>query len=580
MKLLLKLIFKENWIKIALITILSVIIAECQIYVLEHAAIIVILVKTNALHEFIPLLYKLGIVMAISIINTLIVAYLSVLIASNSAHNIKKDIFNILMKFNTFDELNKVNFSGLLSRSIRGVDTIQSFILILIKRVLMLIIASILVAFELYHIDYKFALIFTIFLVITSIIFSYKLNSLANMYFKVKKVNGKLNKLFREKDLTLKLVKAYSKEDQSNKMFKKNIDESYDKGYKFQYKLSYIYYLIILGHINIILLITSFLVLFDLGKTNGIHILMLLLYTVYWINKFSLVLPFVTIYPLAYTSATRIEEVLRLKYPSSNSPNLIKESEFEGIEFNNVSLTISNRKILSNISLKIQKNSKTLIVGPTSSGKTTLMYALMRFHKIDSGNILIDGFNIDSANLNEKISLTPERPFLFKESIFENIRIGNESISYEDTCKICNDILFEKELAFEVNEYGNNLTKESKQKISIVRALTHDRDYYIFDNSFSFLNPNSKHIIKENVMKKLENKTLIFLGNDFDNCLKMDNIIVLDNGFNVASGKHDELIKTCKLYKKLYEEHGGNSDDWNASNKIFNKKNTGITFWI
>ena len=217
MKLLLKFIFKHNWKKILLITILSIIIVQCQIYILEHAAIIVILVKNETIPGFIPLLYRLCFVIIISIINTLIVSYLSVLVTSNAAYYIKKEIFNILMEFDTFEEFTKVNFSGLLSRTIRGVDTIQYFILILIKRVLILIIASILVGYELYCIDYKFAIIFTIFMIITVLIFSYKLNTLANMYFKVKKINGRLNKLFREKLLTLKLVKAYSKEDTSNK---------------------------------------------------------------------------------------------------------------------------------------------------------------------------------------------------------------------------------------------------------------------------------------------------------------------------------------------------------------------------
>ena len=560
MKLLLKLIFKHNWKKILLITILSIIIVQCQIYILEHAAIIVILVKNETIPGFIPLLYRLCFVIIISIINTLIVSYLSVLVTSNAAYYIKKEIFNILMEFDTFEEFTKVNFSGLLSRTIRGVDTIQYFILILIKRVLILIIASILVGYELYCIDYKFAIIFTIFMIITVLIFSYKLNTLANMYFKVKKINGRLNKLFREKLLTLKLVKAYSKEDTSNKIFKKTIEESYTEGYKFKYKLSYIYYLIILGHVNILIFIALFLILFDLGKSNGMDIFMMLLYVIYWVNKFSFILPLVTIHPLAYTSARRIEEVLVLKNKSSDAPKLIKENEFDGIEFNNVSVTISNRKILSNISLKIPKNSKTLIVGPISSGKTTLMYSLIGFHKIDSGKILIDGYNINSTNLNEKISLTPERPILFKDNVLENIRLGKDSISYEDARKICDEVLFEKELSFEVNEYGNNLTNESKQKLSIVRALTHDREYYIFDNSTSFLNPTSKHIIKEKIIRMLDNKTLIFVGNDFDDCLKMDNIIVLDNGLVVDSGKHNELIKTCQIYKKLFEEYRGNSN--------------------
>lgn len=188
------------------------------------------------------------------------------------------------------------------------------------------------------------------------------------------------------------------------------------------------------------------------------------------------------------------------------------------------------------------------------------MYSLIGFHKIDSGKILIDGYNINSANLNEKISLTPERPFLFKDNVLENIRLGKDSISYEDARKICDEVLLKKELSFEVNEYGNNLTNESKQKLSIVRALTHDREYYIFDNSTSFLNPTSKHIIKEKILRMLNNKTIIFVGNDFDDCLEMDNIIVLDNGLVVDSGKHNELIKTCQIYKKLFEEYGGNSN--------------------
>ncbi len=560
MKLLLKLIFKNNWKKIALITILSIIIGICQIYVLEHAVIIVILVKNNTLHNFIPLLYRLGIVILISLINVFIVSYLSISVASHSAHQIKEELFNILIEVNTFDKFNKLNFSVLLSRAIRGVDTIQSFILFLIKRVLILIISSILVLYELYNINYKFAIIFTIFLIIVTAILSYKLNSQANMYYKVMKINGKLNKLFREKKLTLKLVKAYSKEKYSNKIFKKNMDETYEKGYEFQYKVSYIYYLIILGHINILIFIALFLILFDLDKSNGLDIFMMLLFTFYWTNKFTMILPLFSIYPLAHSFSIGIEEVLHLKDKYSDSPNLIKESEFEGIEFNNISLTMSNRKILSNISLKIPKNSKTLIVGPISSGKTTLIYSLMGFHKIDSGEILIDGFNINSGNLNEKISLTTEKPFLLKDSVFENIRLGKESISYKDAQNICNEVLFEKDLSFEVNEYGNNLTNESKQKLAIVRALAHDRDYYIFDNPSSFLNPSSKHIIKENIMKRLNNKTIIFVGNDFDYCSEMDNIIVLNNGFIVDSGKHDELIKTCEIYKKLFEEYRGNSN--------------------
>ena len=560
MILLLKLIFKNNWKKIGIITILSFILVQCQIFVIGNASIILILVKNNALDEFVPMLYRIGIVIIIASLISLIISYISVSIASNSAYQIKKELFNILMEANNFDDFNKVNFSGLMSRTIRGVETIQSFVLILLRRVLILIMASIVVVFELYNLDPSFAITFLIFLIVMTLIFLYKLNSLANIYFKVKRINGKINKSFREKILTLKLIKIFSNKNDSNNIFKKIIDESYDKGHRFQYKLNYIYSFMMFIHIFILFLVLLCLTAFHIDKSEGLNIFIMLLYLVFWANKFDSILPLVSIYSLAYTSATRIEEVLYLKDKYHYFSNPQKENEFEGIEFNNISLSISNRKILSNISIKIPKNSKTLIVGPIASGKTTLIYSLMGFHKIDSGKILIDGVNINSTNLNGKISFTPEKSYLLKKSIFENIKLSDDSISLDDVRKICNDVLFEKELSFEVNEYGNNLTNESKQKLAIVRALAHDSDYYIFDNSFSYIKLDTKHIIKENIKKRLENKTLIFVGNDFDECYQMDNIVVLDKGFVVASGKHDDLIKTCEIYKKLYNEYGGKSN--------------------
>ena len=126
-----------------------------------------------------------------------------------------------------------------------------------------------------------------------------------------------------------------------------------------------------------------------------------------------------------------------------------KENNFDGIEFKNVSLTLSDRQILSDISFKIPNKSKTLIVGPVASGKTSLVYSMMGFHNVDSGEIFIDK--------NTKVSLTTNKVFLFKDSVFENIALGDNHISRDDAIGACSDALFTKDLSCEVNENGNNL---------------------------------------------------------------------------------------------------------------------------
>ncbi|MBR3155359.1 MAG: hypothetical protein IKF13_00915, partial [Methanobrevibacter sp.] len=91
-------------------------------------------------------------------------------------------------------------------------------------------------------------------------------------------------------------------------------------------------------------------------------------------------------------------------------------------------------------------------------------------------------------------------------------------------------------------------------------ASVHDYDLYVFDNAFTSIDSASKRIIKENIKKRLENKTVIFIDNDFEDNSYFDDILVMDNGKIISQGKHDELIKTCDTYKKLFNESRGCND--------------------
>ena len=355
----------------------------------------------------------------------------------------------------------------------------------------------------------------------------------------------------------LKTIKLFSKEEYSSKIFKKAADDAYNEGYKFQSSLNFPQVFIVILHIVVILFILWGLFIFEADKNLAVEVFLALLYIVYLINHINAINPLVNIYPLAYTSSIRIEEVLALEHEPKHSPN--KESDFKGIEFNNVSLNISDREILSDVSFKIPQNSKNLIVGPVGAGKTSLIYSLTGFYEINSGSILINGENIKSKAFNEKISFTSAHLFPLKASVFENIRLGDESITREDAVRACDDALFTKDLSFEVNEEGNNLSGDFKQRLAIARALAHDCEIYVFDNSFSYIESASKKIIVENIKKRLSDKILIFIDNTFEDYMDMDNIIVMENASIIDQGNHDYLIKNCETYKTLINCSGGSN---------------------
>ena len=232
------------------------------------------------------------------------------------------------------------------------------------------------------------------------------------------------------------------------------------------------------------------------------------------------------------------------------------------IKFDNVSLNVNGKDVLCDVSFEIARNSKTLIVGPVGAGKSILFYSLMGLYEIDSGKIFIDGYDASSIDASEKASLTTTESYIFRDNVFENIRFADTLISDADVSEAIHDSLFDElsnDLYYEINQNANNLNNDFKQRLAIARAIAHNRQYTIFDNSFSFIDSKSKQTIMNNILRKFSDKTLVFVDNSFD-YLDVDNIIVMDNGRVVGQGKHDDLIKDCETYRKLYYQVKGDEN--------------------
>ena len=247
---------------------------------------------------------------------------------------------------------------------------------------------------------------------------------------------------------------------------------------------------------------------------------------------------------------------------------LEEAGDFESLEFKNVTFTYpgSDRKIIDNLSFRINKGEKISIVGVNNAGKTTIVKILLRFFDIDSGEILYNGVNINKISkksLYEKITGVFQDFSIMPFTIKENI-IANKEYEEEKTTRIIEQLdLAEKvgELPNGINTYLNkdiyenatDLSLGQKQKLAIGRALYQNADFLILDEPTASLDPLAESKIYEHFNEMTEGKTAIFISHRMSSSRFTDKILLLDGGKAAAFDSHQNLMRTNNLYSKLYK---------------------------
>ena len=220
--------------------------------------------------------------------------------------------------------------------------------------------------------------------------------------------------------------------------------------------------------------------------------------------------------------------------------------------------------IIKNLSLKIKKGERIAIVGPTGSGKSTIIKLILRFFELNSGKINIDDVNIKDyslKNLRSQISLVSQDIFLFADSIYNNISLFNKEISDKDVESAAKEIGildFIKNLPggfnYNVKERGVMLSEGQRQLISFLRAYVSNPKILILDEATSSIDSRTEQLIQYATNKIIEGKTSIIIAHRLSTILNADKILYIDNGMIKEFGSHKELIKIDNgFYKKLFE---------------------------
>tara|TARA_B100001540_G_scaffold15063_1_gene12975 strand:- start:1446 stop:3212 length:1767 start_codon:yes stop_codon:yes gene_type:complete len=268
---------------------------------------------------------------------------------------------------------------------------------------------------------------------------------------------------------------------------------------------------------------------------------------------------------MGVVSSIRIFKLLDNQEMIVNNDKLKIENNISGkLEFKNLWFAYNKKDyVLRNINFKINPGNVLAIVGSTGSGKTSIINLINRFYEFNKGEIYLDENKLRDYNLNELrqvIGYVPQDVFLFSDTIRNNLTLGNKKISDSEIWDVIRYLKAERfieklpgKLDYNVMERGATLSVGQRQLLSCIRILLFDPKIILLDEATSSVDSETEEIIQNAISKILNKRTSIVVAHRLSTIKQADNIIVLENGEIVESGKHNELKKNNKHYSKLYK---------------------------
>lgn len=262
-------------------------------------------------------------------------------------------------------------------------------------------------------------------------------------------------------------------------------------------------------------------------------------------------------------AAERMYEVLDIESSIKDAPDAIDLTEFKDeITFRNVSFRYKDQWILKNLSFSVKKGETVALVGPTGAGKSTIVSLLPRLYDVQEGEILIDGLSLKQytqRSIRENIAFVPQKPFLFFDTIRENISFGREFTDEQIQAAARSAhaeefiVRLPNNFDFKLEESGKNLSGGQQQRLAIARALVKSAPILVMDEATSSLDAVSEGKIRD-AMRELHGKlTQVIIAHRFSTIEHADRIIYLENGTKVAEGSKERLLEICPNFRHMYE---------------------------
>ena len=480
--------------------------------------------------------------------------------------SLRQTMFDHIQKF-SFSMLDRAGSDTLITRINDDVNQVQNGVnmcLRLILRSPFIVFGATAVAFT---VNVKCAVIFAVTVpVLFAVIFGIMLASIP-LFKKVQEKLDRITELTRENLTGVRVIRAFGREKYAAGEFEDS-NRELTRLNEFVGKISAVLNPLTYAMINIaaVILIDKAAIEVNLGNLQQGETVALYNYMMQIIVELIKLAALIITLNKSMACAGRISEVLAMKpdmeYPEADTVSY--EAGNPAVEFADVTFSYENAAApsLKNISFAVENGQTAGIIGGTGSGKTTLVNLIARFYDATEGKVLIDGTDIKNYSketLEKRCGIVQQKTVLFKGSIRDNLRWGNEKADDEKLWKAletaqAKDVAAGKpgQLDFELERGGGNLSGGQRQRISIARTLVKEPEILIFDDSFSALDFATEAALRK-ALHNMERQAAVFIVSQRISAIRnSDIIIVLDNGVMAGKGSHEELMNSCETYCEIY----------------------------
>ena len=491
--------------------------------------------------------------------------YLAELIAQRVAYDIRKSIYDHLQRL-SFAYHDKAQTGQIMSRATQDVEGVRLFVSMGVIR--LVYVTALLVATLLFMVftNWQLALVSWFFLPVTAAVSIRATTRLRPLWLRVQDLQGRMGTVLQENLSGQRVVKAFAREQYESVKFAKEAKELFENAYA-----------------------TNKVQAFNTPLITGIW--MLSMVTIAWVGALQinagnmsagdlsafvllqqmLQLPvrslgwIVMLFARAQSSGQRIYDILDAESAVKEKPNAIELKDVRGaIRFENVSFAYDTLSpVLRDVSIDAPPGAVIALLGPTGSGKTTIVNLLPRFYDVTGGRISIDGIDIRDvtlASLRSQIGIVQQDVFLFSATIRENIAYGAVNATQEEIERVAraarmHDFIVGLPNGYDtwVGERGVTLSGGQRQRVSMARTLLMDPRILILDDSTSSVDTETEYLIQQALAELMEGRTTFVIAQRLRTVRAADQILVLQHGEVIERGKHEELIEQDGLYRQIYD---------------------------
>lgn len=489
--------------------------------------------------------------------------------SQSTGYDLRSALFNKVQSF-SFANFSQFPTSSLITRMTNDVTLLQNAMFMglrIMLRAPLLVIGSVIMALI---VNVKLALILVVAvpLLITFLVFM--MSKAGRIFRSVQNKLDGVNSVMQENLAGIRLIKAFLRRKHEEKRFNKASGQLRDRTVT-ALRLVELAMPVILLIMNVSIMAVLWFGSFEVsagGATVG-EVVAIVNYTTRMTMALSVFSMIVMFFSRAKASSARVVDVLEadVDLTDTKESNEAVRITDGNIVFDSVSFAYPNTKVnvLEDITFEAKPGERVAILGSTGSGKSSLFQLIPRLYDVDEGKILIDNKNILSMKLNvlrRQIGFVPQEAMLFSGTIRENIAWGKEDATMEEIEKAAKHAqLFDtieglpNKFNTMLGQKGVNLSGGQKQRLSIARALVRNPKILLLDDSTSALDVKTEQKLLQ-ALKEYSCTTLM-ITQKMSTTMNADTILLLDDGRLLAKGTHEELMKTCSLYQKIYQSQFG-----------------------